>query len=79
MLRFTGSYAIESEVEQTSGGALYYVHDRDWPQGVASAAGTGFSNGPAIDASRVVPTGAENVPQHVHLPAVLYLGRMTQI
>ena len=28
-----------------------------------------------LDASLVVPTGPQNVPQHVWQPAVLYLGR----
>ena len=28
-----------------------------------------------FDASRVVPTGVQNVPQHIWQPAVLYLGR----
>jgi hypothetical protein len=28
-----------------------------------------------FDASRVVPTGPENVPVHVYLPHVVYLGR----
>ena len=31
----------------------------------------------AFDASRVVPTGPENVPPHVWQPVVLYLGRPT--
>lgn len=33
----------------------------------------------AFDASRVVPTGPENVPPHVWQPAILYLGRAAQV
>ena len=48
---------------------------------------TGGSNdsdgrGPAglsFDASLVVPTGPQNVPQHVWQPAILYLGRPAQV
>ena len=32
-----------------------------------------------FDASRVVPTGPQNVPQHVWQPAILYLGRPAQV
>ena len=29
----------------------------------------------AINASLVVPTGPQNVPQHIHQPTIIYLGR----
>ena len=32
-----------------------------------------------FDASRVVPTGPENVPPHIWQPAILYLGRAAQV
>ena len=32
-----------------------------------------------FDASRVVPTGPQNVPQHIWQPAILYLGRPAQV
>ena len=32
-----------------------------------------------FDASRVVPTGPENVPQHYLQPVALYMGRVAQI
>ena len=39
-----------------------------------SSAGAGYGL-ISFDASRVVPTGPENVPPHVWQPAILYLGR----
>lgn len=33
----------------------------------------------SLDASKVVPTGPQNVPQHVWQPVILYLGRAAQV
>ena len=43
-----------------------------------SSAGAGYGL-ISFDASRVVPTGPENVPPHVWQPAILYLGRAAQV
>ncbi len=43
----------------------------DYPAGVAGHRAYDV----AFDASRVVPTGPENVPQHIWQPVILYLGR----
>ena len=43
-----------------------------------SSAGAGYGL-ISFDASRVVPTGPENVPPHVWQPAILYLGRVAQV
>ena len=32
-----------------------------------------------MDISRAVPTGPQNVPQHIHQPVVIYLGRAAQV
>ena len=51
---------------------------------LASTGGSDASNGtgPAalsFDASLVVPTGPQNIPQHVWQPLVIYLGRSAQV
>lgn len=52
-------------------GAIY----RGTVQGNATYRNGSYGGYLMFDASRVVPTGPENVPQHVWQPAVLYLGR----
>ena len=52
-------------------GAIY----RGEVQGNATYRNGSYGGYLMFDASRVVPTGPENVPQHVWQPAVLYLGR----
>ena len=37
--------------------------------------GNGRGTAFVFDASRSVPTGSQNVPQHIWQPAILYLGR----
>ena len=32
-----------------------------------------------MDISRDAPTGPQNVPQHIHQPVVIYLGRAAQV
>ncbi|MFR6035834.1 MAG: hypothetical protein ACLUH8_05120 [Desulfovibrio piger] len=51
-------------------------------QGVVVTTGGGSSyprKNMEFDASKSVPTGPENVPPHVWQPAILYLGRPTQV
>ena len=74
VLRFLSSYDLEEIVENTSTGVLYYVHDHNYETGVQVATEGRYSGGPAIDASRVVPTGPQNVPQHIWTPYIIYLG-----
>lgn len=52
-------------------GAIY----RGEVQGNATYRNGSYGGYLMFDASRVVPTGPENVPPHVWQPAVLYLGR----
>ena len=52
-------------------GAIY----RGAMQGNATYRNSSYGGHLMFDASRVVPTGPENVPPHVWQPAVLYLGR----
>ena len=55
-----------------STGAFYeaaYVGIRTYADGEWHTGDFGF------DASRVVPTGSENVPQHVWQPCIIYLGK----
>ena len=40
-----------------------------------AAGENGNASDVTLDASRVVPTGPQNVPQHVWQPLILYLGR----
>ena len=55
-----------------STGAFYeisYTGNRTYINDVHRSGLFGF------DASRIVPTGSENVPQHVWQPCIIYLGR----
>ena len=55
-----------------STGAFYeisYTGNRTYTNDVHRSGHFGF------DASRIVPTGSENVPQHVWQPCIIYLGR----
>ena len=54
-------------------GAIY----RGEVQGNATYRNGSYGGYLMFDASRVVPTGPENVPPHVWQPVVLYLGRPT--
>ena len=48
----------------------------------AAMQGNGVANGAwdvSFDASRVVPTGPENVPPHYRQPIALYMGRSTKV
>ena len=48
----------------------------------AAMQGNAVANGAwdvSFDASRVVPTGPENVPAHYKQPVALYLGRSTEV
>ena len=54
-------------------GAIY----RGEVQGNAAYRNGSYGGYLMFDASRVVPTGPENVPPHVWQPVVLYLGRPT--
>ena len=56
-------------------GAIY----RGAVQGNATYRNGSYGGYLMFDASRVVPTGPENVPPHVWQPVCLYLGRPTQV
>lgn len=48
-------------------------------QGLYTVGSGGYGGEMTFDASRAVPTGPENVPQHIVQPIVLYLGRPTEV
>ena len=57
-------------------GAFYYAG------AAARHSVSGSENGGVVigfDASRVVPTGTENVPAHYKQPVALYLGRSAKV
>lgn len=56
-------------------GAIY----RGAVQGNATYRNGSYGGYLMFDASRVVPTGPENVPPHIWQPVILYLGRAAQV
>ena len=48
-------------------------------QGLYTVGRDGYGGEMTFDASSAVPTGPENVPQHIVQPIVLYLGRPTKV
>jgi hypothetical protein len=67
----TGSWD-DGNYSGSAGGAVYH----ESATFLRAVAGGLFNGGRSrFDASRVVPTGPENVPVHVYLPHVIYLGR----
>ena len=69
-MRGTLQYAYAGTSDASTTGVFTHEMATNGPQG-----GGKYWATLTFDASRVVPTGVQNVPQHIWQPAVLYLGR----
>lgn len=69
-MRGTLQYAYVGTSDASTTGVFTHEMATNGPQG-----GGKYWATLTFDASRVVPTGVQNVPQHIWQPAVLYLGR----